>query len=322
MRALHFGFQRKIPVASGASRMSDTIYDEPLKAAAAACPSPDKHSLSSGAPTTEIILEAGRHDSHYWQDIWRYRELFRMLAWRDVAVRYKQTVIGTLWAIIRPLVTMVVFTVIFGRIAHLPSNGAPYALMVFAGMLPWSLFSTALTDASSSLVNSANLISKIYFPRIIVPAAAVMVSLVDFLISLAILAVLMAAYRYGPSWTIVFLPVFIAMAFFASLGPSLWITALNVKYRDFRYVIPFIVQLGLYASPVGFSSSVVPDQWRWLYSLNPMVGVIDGFRWCILGPGQGVDLISVATGAAVTAAFLAFGIYYFRRTERSFADLI
>lgn len=302
--------------------MSDTLCDPSLTSAQTAGPSEAPHLPGSAAPSVEIVLEAGRHDLHYWRDIWRYRELFRMLAWRDVAVRYKQTVIGTLWAFIRPLITMVVFTIIFGRIARLPSNGAPYALMVFAGMLPWSLFSTALTDASNSLVNSANLISKIYFPRIIVPGAAVVVSLVDFLISLVILAVLMAVYRYGVSWTIILLPLFIAMAFFASLGPSLWITALNVKYRDFRYVIPFIVQLGLYVSPVGFSSSVVPEQWRWLYSLNPMVGVIDGFRWCILGPGQGLNIASVLMGAAVTAIFLAFGIYYFRRMERSFADLV
>lgn len=302
--------------------MSDMIYDPPLRSKQTVSRSQDTNPAGSSASSMEIVLEAGRHDLHYWRDLWRYRELFRMLAWRDIAVRYKQTVIGTLWAVIRPLITMIVFTVIFGRIARLPSNGAPYALMVFAGMLPWSLFSTALTDASNSLVNSANLISKIYFPRIIVPGAAVVVSLVDFLISLVILAILMAVYRYGLSWTIIFLPVFTAMAFFASLGPSLWIAALNVKYRDFRYVIPFIVQLGLYASPVGFSSSVVPEQWRWLYSLNPMVGVIDGFRWCILGPGQGLDINSVFMGAAVTTVFLAFGVYYFRRMERSFADLV
>jgi lipopolysaccharide transport system permease protein len=302
--------------------MSDTVYNPPLGSKHTPGQSHDDFPSITGASSMEIVLEPGRHDLHYWRDLWRYRELFRMLAWRDVAVRYKQTVIGALWALIRPLITMIVFTIIFGRLAHLPSNGAPYALMVFAGMLPWSLFSTALTDASNSLVNSANLISKIYFPRIIVPCAAVVVSLVDFLISLVILALLLVAYRYAPSWQIVFLPGFIAMAFFASLGPSLWITALNVKYRDFRYIIPFIVQLGLYASPVGFNSSVVPEQWRWIYALNPMVGVIDGFRWCILGPEQGLDLASLLIGTAVTAAFLAFGIIYFRRTERSFADLV
>jgi lipopolysaccharide transport system permease protein len=302
--------------------MSDTVCDPPLGSRHTPGQPQDGNPTGGSASRIEIVLEAGRQDRHYWLDLWRYRELFKMLAWRDVLVRYKQTVIGTLWALFRPLITMVVFTIIFGRIARLPSNDAPYALMVFAGLLPWALFSTALTDASNSLVNSANLISKIYFPRIIVPTAAVVVSLVDFLVSLMILAILMVAYRYALSWTIVFLPCFIAMAFFASLGPSLWITALNVKYRDFRYIIPFIVQLGLYASPVGFSSRVVPEQWRSLYSLNPMVGVIDGFRWCILGPGQGLDIISVLIGAAVTTVFAAFGIYYFRRTERSFADLV
>ena len=270
----------------------------------------------------EIVLGPGRGDRHYWRDLWRYRELFRMLAWRDIAVRYKQTVIGTAWALIRPLLTMVVFTVVFGRIAKLPSDGAPYALLVFAGMLPWSLFSTALTDASNSLVNSANLIGKIYFPRLIIPAAAVVVSLVDFLISLVILAFLMIGYRYAPGWQILLLPLFVALAFLASLGPSLWLTALNVKYRDFRYVIPFIVQLGLYISPVGFSSSVVPPQWRWAYALNPMVGVIDGFRWCILGAQQQLNMATLLPSVIITFTLLATGVHYFRKVERSFADLV
>ena len=270
----------------------------------------------------EIVLGPGRGDRHYWRDLWRYRELFRMLAWRDIAVRYKQTVIGTAWALIRPLLTMVVFTVVFGRIAKLPSHGAPYALLVFAGMLPWSLFSTALTDASNSLVNSANLIGKIYFPRLIIPAAAVVVSLVDFMISLVILAFLMIGYRYAPGWQILLLPLFVALAFLASLGPSLWLTALNVKYRDFRYVIPFIVQLGLYISPVGFSSSVVPPQWRWVYALNPMVGVIDGFRWCILGAEQQLNMATLLPSVVITFVLLATGVHYFRKVERSFADLV
>src|SRR6266478_1705385 len=231
-----------------------------------------------------ILIEAGRRERHYWLDLWRYRELFRVLAWRDLSVRYKQTVIGVLWALIRPVLTMLVFTVIFGRLARLPSDGtAPYPLMVLAGILPWTFFSTGLSEASNSLINNANLISKVYFPRLIVPTATVVVALVDFLITFLILILLMAWYQYPPGWRILILPAFILLAFLASMGPSLWITALNVKYRDFRYVIPFIVQFGLYVSPVGFSSSVVPEQWRLLYSLNPMVGVIDGFRWCILG---------------------------------------
>jgi lipopolysaccharide transport system permease protein len=270
----------------------------------------------------ELIIEPGRHERHYWQDLWRYRELFRVLAWRDISVRYKQTVIGAAWALIRPFLTMVVFTIIFGKIAQLPSQGAPYALLVFAAMLPWTLFSTALADASNSLVSNANLISKVYFPRLIVPAAAVVVSLVDFLISLAILVMLMVWYQYLPGWQILLLPLFVAMAFLASLGPSLWITALNVKYRDFRYVIPFVVQFGLYVSPVGFSSSIIPEQWRLLYSLNPMVGVIDGFRWCILGAGNAIYAPGFFISIGVTAFFLWFGVRQFRKTEMSFADLI
>ena len=231
-----------------------------------------------------IILEAGRRERHYWRDLWRYRELFRVLAWRDLSVRYKQTVIGVVWALIRPVLTMLVFTIIFGRIAQLPTDGtAPYALMVFAGILPWTFFANGLGEASNSLIGSANLISKVYFPRLIVPTATVVVALVDFLISFCILVLLMVWYRFMPDWRILILPVFVLLAFCASVGPALWIAALNVKYRDFRYIVPFIMQFGLYVSPVGFSSSVVPEQWRLLYSLNPMVGVIDGFRWCILG---------------------------------------
>jgi lipopolysaccharide transport system permease protein len=270
-----------------------------------------------------IIIEPGRYERNYWRDLWRYRELFRVLAWRDLAVRYKQTVIGVAWAVIRPFLTMLVFTIIFGRIAKLPSDGTvPYPLMVFAGMLPWTFFATGLSEASNSLINNANLISKVYFPRLIVPIAAVVVAFVDFLITFSILIVLMAWYRFLPDWRILLLPAFILLAFVASLGPSLWITALNVKYRDFRYVIPFIVQFGLYVSPVGFSSSVVPAEWRLLYSLNPMVGVIDGFRWCILGGQSPLYRPGLAASLCVTVFFLWFGIRRFRRTEKSFADLI
>jgi len=270
-----------------------------------------------------IVIEAGRQERHYWLDLWRYRELFRVLAWRDLAVRYKQTVIGVLWAVIRPLLTMLVFTVIFGRIAKLPADGsAPYALMVFAGILPWSFFSSGLSEVSNSLVNNERLISKVYFPRLIVPTATLVVSFVDFLISFCILFLLMAWYGFMPDWRILVLPAFALLAFLSSLGPALWITALNVKYRDFRYVIPFLVQFGLYVSPVGFSSSVIPGQWRLLYSLNPIVGVIDGFRWCILR-GQGeIYLPGMLASVAVTAFFLWFGISQFRKSERSFADLI
>jgi lipopolysaccharide transport system permease protein len=273
-------------------------------------------------PPRELIIEAGRADRDYWREVWRYRELFRVLAWRDISVRYKQTVIGAAWAVLRPLMTMIVFTIVFGRIARLPSQGAPYPLLVFAGMLPWMLFSTALADAANSLVTNANLIGKVYFPRIIVPGAAVMVSLIDFLISFSIMIVLMIWYLFLPSWHVVFLPIFTALAFVASLGPALWITSLNVKYRDFRYVIPFIVQFGLYISPVGFSSAVVPDQWRLLYALNPMVGIIDGFRWCLLGGENALLTSDLIICLVVTFGLLAFGVRQFRKLERSFADLI
>lgn len=275
------------------------------------------------APESITILEAGRAEKNYWRDLWHYRELFQVLARRDISVRYKQTVIGVAWALIRPFLTMIVFTVIFGKVAKLPTEGAaPYALMVFAGMLPWQFFSTALSEASGSLVSNSNLISKVYFPRLIVPTATVVVAFVDFLISFIILIGMMMYYQYAPSWQILLLPVFVLVAFFASLGPGLWLTSLNVKYRDFRFVIPFIVQFGLYVSPVGFSSTVVPEEWRFIYSLNPMVGVIDGFRWCILGSGSAFDPRSFGISMAVTALFLWLGIRQFRKMEKSFADLI
>ena len=270
-----------------------------------------------------LILEPGRTEKNYWTDIWRYRELFFVLAWRDISVRYKQTIIGIAWAVLRPFLMMVVFTLIFGRVAKLPSDGnTPYALMVFSAMLPWSLFATSLGEASNSLIGNANLISKVYFPRIIMPAASVVTAFIDFLISFVILVLLMLYYRFLPGWNILLLPVFILMALMASLGPGLWITALNVKYRDFRYIIPFVVQFGLYVSPVGFSSKVVPEQWRMLYSLNPMVGVIDGFRWCILGGNSPIYLPGFLLSLAIITFFLYLGVSRFRKMEKTFADLI
>ena len=270
-----------------------------------------------------LVIEAGRSERHYWHDLWRYRELFRVLAWRDLSVRYKQTVIGGLWALIRPLLTMLVFTFIFGRIAKLPTDGdVPYALMVFAGILPWTFFSTSLNEGSNSVISSGNLISKVYFPRLIVPTAAVVVAFVDFLISFCILILLMGWYRFLPDWRIIILPAFVLLAFVASIGPALWVASLNVKYRDFRYIIPFIVQLGLYLSPVGFSSAIVPAQWRMIFSLNPMVGVIDGFRWCLFGAQSELYPPGLVASIAVSAFFLLFGLHQFRKTEKSFADLI
>ena len=270
-----------------------------------------------------FIIEPGLVERHYWLDLWRYRELFYVLAWRDVSVRYKQTIFGLAWALLRPFLSMVVFTLIFGKIAKLPSEGAaPYALMVFAGLLPWQFFSTALTQSSISLTGNANLISKVYFPRLIVPTAAVVVCFVDFLISFTILVGLMMWYRFMPGWQILTLPMFVAMAFLASLGPGLWVTSLNVKYRDFGHIIPFIVQFGMYISPVGFSSSVVPGEWRELYSLNPMVGIIDGFRWAILGGESNVYIPGFLLSWVVILFCLWFGVRQFRRMEKSFADLI
>jgi lipopolysaccharide transport system permease protein len=270
-----------------------------------------------------LIIEPGRTEKNYWADLWRYRELFWILAWRDISVRYKQTIIGILWALIRPFLTMVVFTIIFGRIANLPSDGnAPYPLLVFAALLPWSLFSNALSESSNSLISNANLIGKVYFPRLIIPAATLVTAFIDFLISFIMLIGMMIYYQFAPGWQMLMLPFFTILALLASLGPGLWITALNVKYRDFRYIIPFVVQFGLYVSPVGFSSQIVPVEWRLLFNLNPMVGVIDGFRWCILGNNSPVDLSGFLLGLAITALFLYLGVSRFRKMEKTFADLI
>ncbi len=275
------------------------------------------------SPLPELIIEPGRAERNYWRDLWRYRELFYFLAWRDILVRYKQTVIGIAWALIRPFLTMVVFTFVFSKIAKLPAPGAvPYALMVFAAMLPWQFFATALSESSNSLIGNANLISKIYFPRLIVPAGSVITSLVDFLITLALLAAMMIWYQFVPDWRILTLPLFMVLAFGAAFGAGLWLCALNVEYRDFRYIVPFIVQFGLYVSPVGFSSSIVPEKWRLLYSLNPMVGVIDGFRWALLRGQSALDLRGVLLSCGLVAVLVATGIWYFRRTERTFADVI
>jgi lipopolysaccharide transport system permease protein len=269
----------------------------------------------------ELIIEAGASEKNYWKDLWRYRELFYILAWRDLKVRYKQTVIGAAWSIIRPILTTIIFTIIFSRIAKLPSPGAaPYALMVFAGMLPWQFFANSLSESSMSLVGNSNLVSKVYFPRMIIPASSIITSLVDLAISLGILVIMFFIFHYVPHITIILLPLFIFIAFVAAFGVGLYITALNVKYRDFRYIIPFIVQFGLYITPVGFSSSIIPMQWRMLYSLNPMVGVVDGFRWCILG--EPLYMKGFLISIAISLLFLWLGIWYFRKTEKSFADNI
>lgn len=269
-----------------------------------------------------IVIEAGRSERHYWVDLWRYRELFYFLAWRDILVRYKQTVIGVAWAIIRPLLTMLVFTVVFGRLAHLPSEGsAPYPILVFAALLPWQFFSSAFAEAGGSLIANSNMISKVYFPRLIIPASAVIVSFVDFLSSSAILFCMMIWYGVFPDWRVLTLPLFVLLATGAALGAGLWVAALNVKFRDFRYIVPFVVQLGLYISPVGFSSSIVPEKWRLLYSLNPLVGIIEGFRWAIIGT-ENLYLPGLVLSIAVVGMMLVTSIRYFRKTEKIFADVI
>jgi lipopolysaccharide transport system permease protein len=275
------------------------------------------------ASTRILVIKSGEARRHYWSDIWQYRELFAILAWRDIAVRYKQTVIGIAWAVVRPFLTMVIFTIVFARLAKLPSDGAaPYPILVFAGMLPWFLFANILGEASTSLVGNANLIGKVYFPRLIIPASTAVVALVDLGINLILMFGLMLWFDFWPNWKIVLLPGFVLLAVLASLGPALFITALNVKYRDFRYIIPFIMQFGVYISPVGFSSAVIPEHWRLLYSLNPVVGVIDGFRWCLLGGDSPLYVQGFVLSLAVVALLLWLGTRYFRRTERTFADLL
>ena len=279
---------------------------------------------SSDPPfSTRLVLEAGRADRQYWSDLWRYRELLLILAWRDVSVRYKQTVVGIAWAFIRPFLTTVVFTVVFGHIAKMSDNDTvPYAIIVIGGLLPWTLFSSILGDASGSVVANSNLISKVYFPRLIVPLATVLVVIIDFGVSLSILAGLMIWYGIVPGWQILMLPVFLLLALLASLGPAIWAAAVIVKYRDFRFVIPFVLQFGLYVSPVGFPSSIVPERWRLLYHLNPMVGIIDGFRWSIVGGDSPIYLPGFFLSLVVIAFFLWWGIWTFRRIERGFADLV
>lgn len=289
----------------------------------------DRHDTTIAIPgppdqqlADEVVIEAGQGLRNYWSDLWRYRELFYFLAWRDLAVRYKQTFIGVAWAVVQPVLTMVVFTVVFGSLAGLPSNGEPYAVLVFAGLLPWQFFATGLIGASASLVGNASMISKIYFPRLALPVAAEIVAVVDLLISFGVLIVLMFLLGVSPTLKLLALPVFVFLAAAAALGAGVWTAALNVRYRDFRYLVPFAVQLGLYVSPVGFSSSVVPQPWLLLYSLNPMVGVIDGFRWAILPSSPPIYVPGLIMSVVLVTLLLASGLWYFRSTERTFADVI
>ena len=270
----------------------------------------------------ELIIEPGRAHRRYWRDLWRYRELFYFLSWRDILVRYKQTVLGVSWSVIRPLLTMIVFTIVFGRIAKLPHAGVPYALLVYAGLLPWNFMSTALTEMSASLTSNTNLLTKVYFPRLVIPASALITSFVDLLISFVILLCVMGVYRFMPPWHMVLLPLAAVLAVVATAGCGLLFCALNVTYRDFRYVVPFIVQFGVYISPVGFGSDVIPAKWRLLYSINPAVGVIDAFRWCLLGRPGDLYLPGFLLSTAVSFVLLWYGLMIFRRTEREFADVV
>lgn len=270
----------------------------------------------------DLVIEPGRSEKNYWNDLWRFRELFLFMAWRDILVRYKQTAIGLAWSIIRPVLTMIVFTVVFGRLAKLPSEGVPYPILVFSALLPWQFFSTSFSDASASLIGNSTMLTKIYFPRLIIPVSTVIVNLIDFLISFVILVGLMIWYHFVPGWTILCLPLFLFLAFVVSLSAGLYVAALNVKYRDFKYIVPFVVQFGLYISPVGFSSSIVHGKWKLLYYLNPMVGIIDGFRWSILGGDNQIYIPGLFFSIGVIILILIFSLRYFRKMEKTFADII
>lgn len=280
--------------------------------------------MSSPAPSAApaaLVIESGRASAHYWRDLWRYRELLGFLAWRDIKVRYKQAVLGAGWALIQPIITTIVFTVIFGRLAGMPGGGVPYPLLVLSGLLPWQLFSTALSGSSGSLVSNANLISKVYFPRLIVPLSALGVALIDFLVVLALFLGVSLWFGFTPTWHWLVLPVFVALALATALGAGLWLTALTVKYRDFRFIVPFLLQIGLFVSPVGFRTDYFPS-WQPLLALNPLTGVINGFRWCLLGGNQALDTGTVLTALGVIAILLVSGLWFFRKTEKGFADII
>jgi lipopolysaccharide transport system permease protein len=290
------------------------LFDNPVKGS--------KMKAIESTSTTQLVIEPGRNQKQYWLDLWRSRELFFFLAWRDLLVRYKQTVVGVSWSLIRPLLTIVVLTVVFGKLGKMPSGGVPYPLLVLCGVLPWGFFSTAFTESGNSLVSNSNLISKVYFPRVVIVVSSVITSFVDFLISAAILVALMVWYRFAPPLAVLLLPVMLLLVFGASVGVGLWVAALMVKYRDFRFIVPFIVQFGLYVSPVGFQSSIVPQKYRLLYALNPMAGIIDGFRLCLLGSRTGIYQLGILIAAVETIILVASGIWYFRKMEQGFADSI
>ena len=268
-----------------------------------------------------LIIEAGRAERHYWRDLWRYRELLGFLAWRDIKVRYKQTVLGVAWAVLQPAVQTVLLTFVFDKLARMPAGGVPYPLLVLAGLLPWQLFSSAFSSAGNSLVSNAQLISKVYFPRLVVPLSALAVALVDLGILLVITLPVMLAAGMMPTWRLALLPLFIVAALLIALGAGLWITALTVKYRDFRFITPFLLQIGLFVTPVGFRTDFLPN-WRDLLSLNPLTGVVNGFRWCLLGGRTDFYAAGFAVSLLMAALLVATGLWFFRKTERQFADVI
>lgn len=270
----------------------------------------------------ELIIEPKKIEKNYWRDILHYRQLFVFLAWKEFLIRYKQTVMGISWSVLRPLLTMFVFSFIFGNIAKLPSKGVPYHILVFSGLLPWQLFSEAFSISSLSLVGNSNLVSKVYFPRVIIPASSVVVSMIDFIISFIVLAVIMVYYRFLPSINILLLPIFILLTIYTAYGIGIFFSALNVRYRDVKYIVPFIVQFGLYISPVGFSARIIPDRWLLLYECNPMVGIINGFRWAIIGGEYSINVRSLALSFFISSVILIIAVKYFRMTEKTFADLI
>jgi lipopolysaccharide transport system permease protein len=269
----------------------------------------------------ELVLEAGRADAHYWRDLWRYRELLGFLAWRDIKVRYKQAALGAGWALIQPIVTTAIFTFVFGRLAAMPSGGVPYPLLVLSGMLPWQLFATSLGSATNSVVGNSHLISKVYFPRMVVPISSLGVALIDFAIVLGLFAVCSVWFGVMPDWHWVALPLGMLLALLLALGAGLWFTSLTVRFRDFRFIVPFLLQIGIFASPIGFRTDNHPNL-RVLLSANPVTGVIDVFRWCLLRGNQEVNPAIVGYSVAASAVLLWTGVWYFRRTERQFADVI
>jgi len=272
--------------------------------------------------TDYVVLESGNAEKQYWKDLWDFRELFFFLAWRDFIVRYKQTVLGVVWSFARPIFTMVVMTVVFGNLAKLPSDGAPYAVLVFAALLPWQFFTTSLTTSTNSVISSKALISKVYFPRLLLPPSSIMVNLVDFLIAFIIMICLLAWYGIMPGLRILTIPFFLCIAIMASLGAGLWMSALNVRFRDIQNIVPIIIQLGTYISPVAYSASVIPEKYRLIYSLNPMVGAIDGFRWAIIGGDFQIYMPGLALSILLTSLVFISGVWYFRKTEQVFADVI